>query len=469
MPRKKTTTKQMAKKTTKKEVKNKSSEKIIAERNTSKGAQKTSKKRRKSSFQTARGMRDILPQDQRYWQWIEDTCVNIAENYGFKRLHTPAIEHAELFKRSIGAGTDIVEKEMFAFEDLGGDKLALRPEFTASICRAYAEHGMFNLPQPVKVYEYGSCYRYERPQSGRHREFRQFDMEVIGSGGPVVDAEIIIISYLIYKELGLDITIQINSLGTEESRVVYRKVLLDYFKRFKKDLCQDCISRMKKNPLRLLDCKEEKCVKISEEAPQILDHLDEESRDHFTKVLEYLDEFDLPYMLNPRIVRGLDYYIRTTFEFWHGSEEEGRTTALGGGGRYDPLIELVGGRPAPGAGVALGIDRMVSKLREKNIQPPETFKYDVYLAQIGDLARKRSMILFEELRTCGFRVMQNISKNGLRPQFELADKSGVKYTLVIGQKEISDGTILLRDMESGMQETLNIEKVEKELRKRLGK
>ncbi|KKT35691.1 MAG: Histidine-tRNA ligase [Parcubacteria group bacterium GW2011_GWA2_44_12] len=427
------------------------------------------RKKAHAGFKSVRGMRDILPLDQPYWDGVAHLCRKVAEDYGFRPIDTPVIEQENLFKRSIGDVTDIIQKELFSFEDQGGERLALRPEFTASICRAYSERGMLNLPQPVKVYEYGTVYRHDRPQSGRYREFRQMDIETIGSDDSVTDAEIIIVCWVILKTLGIDVTIQMNSMGSVESRVEYKKILIDYYKRRKSDLCEECVNRMRKNPLRLLDCKEKECSELAKDAPPIIDHLDEDSKDHFMKVLEYLDEFDLPYMLNHSIVRGLDYYTKTTFEFWYGGEEKGKLVALGGGGRYDGLIETIGGRPTPSCGAALGIDRIVARIREGNPQSPQTKKFDVYLAQLGMLARKRALVLFEELRTKGFSVAQNFSKDGLRAQFELADKAGVKYTLVLGQKEIVDGTILLRDMESGMQETLNIQKVDKELRKRLDK
>ncbi|MFZ5364851.1 MAG: histidine--tRNA ligase [Patescibacteria group bacterium] len=418
--------------------------------------------------QLVRGMKDIIPGDQKYWNYLRDRIRKIAEDYSFKRIDTPILESVNLFTHAIGKQTDIVEKEMFSFTDKGGDKLVLRPEGTASVARAYIEHGMLNQPQPVKLYYIGPMFRHERPQSGRQRQFHQTGFEIIGDAESSIDAEMISMSYYLLKELGLEVTIQINSIGDMACRENYKKALLNYYKNKKANLCPDCKKRITRNPLRLLDCKNSKCEKLKENAPQTVDYLSEESRDHFFRVLEYLDEIEVPYNLNPFLVRGLDYYNRTVFEIWEKDDTEGKS-AIGGGGRYDYLMEMLGGRPAPACGLALGLERIISLLRDKKIEIPKSAAPDVFLAQIGEQARRRAMKFFEELRHSGLKVMANFSKAGLKAQLDIANKLGVKIVLILGQREIVDETILMRDMESGIQEVINFKKVINELKKKMGK
>ena len=422
---------------------------------------------KKGVLQSVRGMRDILPHDFRYWRWFKDTARTIAEQYGYQEIDVPIVEDVSLFRRSIGDVTDVVQKEMYEFTDAGGDRIALRPEATAGIVRAYIEHGMLNLPQPLKLFTMGPMFRYDRPQSGRYRQFYQFNVEVLGSEASVIDAEVIVLAYTILKELGIETTVHINSLGSSESRIQYKKILQAYLKSRKNELCNDCQERFLKNILRVLDCKNEHCQQLIADAPELVDSLDDESRKHFVSVLEHLDEVDIPYVLNPRIVRGLDYYNRTAFEFFSADQENGRQSAFGGGGRYDSLVEQLGGRSTPACGFALGIDRVISAIREQKIEPPTQPAPAVYLAQIGDQARKRALQLFERLRKAGVPISGNLAKDGLRQQLELADKKGARFAVIVGQKELIDGTVLIRDMESGMQETVDFKKIEKELEKRL--
>jgi len=425
-------------------------------------------KRRK--FQTIRGMRDILPQDMRLWQQVVDICQEVALAYGFSKIETPIVEPTELFRRSVGGETDIVKKEMFAFKDQGGDEVVLRPEMTASIVRAYIEHGLVNKPKPVKLYQIGRCFRYERPQSGRLRQFHQFNPEIIGSADPVTDAEIVAQAFVIFKELGLDVVMQVNSIGTPISRRTYIRQLKRYYqsKTKWKYLCKDCKQRFKTNPLRMLDCKKKKCVDITMDAPQIVDALDDESKEHLMKLLEYLDDFDLPYVLNPQIVRGLDYYTRTVFEIWMKDDDGARTGALGGGGRYDGLISLLGGRETPAIGFAIGIERIVAKLKEKNIKlSKEQPGFDIFLAQLGDGARKRAFQLFDELRSKGYKITFNLSKSSLKQQLDIANKAKAKLTLILGEKEVANNAVLIKEMDVGAQESVPIDKLEKELDKRL--
>jgi histidyl-tRNA synthetase len=417
-------------------------------------------------------------------------------------MDTPVLESLELFERSSGRSSDVVTKEMFSFIDKNGDKIALRPEATPGIVRAYIEHGMFNLPQPVKLFWLGPVFRHDKPQAGRFRQFSQFNLENIGESSPVADAELIAVTYYFFHELQIEVIIQINSIGCTLCRKDYLVKLENFYKERgrRAKLCHDCKKRLLKNPLRLLDCKEKSCVEMAAEAPQIVDSLCDDCRNHFIKVLEYLDELDIPYNLNPTLVRGLDYYNRTVFEVWPSLAEasadaqiladkpEGKTareektenkmetpkaeqprqSALGGGGRYDGLVEYMGGRPTPACGFAIGMERVILKIKEKNIPLKDEEKGDIFLAQLGDQARRKIMKLFEVLRKAGFNVRQAFTKDSLKAQLEMANKLGVKYTLILGQKEVMDGTILIRDMESGIQEIIDYKKIVAEVEKRLG-
>jgi len=465
MPTKKTTRK--SKKTTKKIAKK--SKKTTPEKERKR---KSSKKEKVGKgIQLLRGMKDILPADQIYWQYLIKKAEQLAAYYGFKRIDTPILEMSSLFKRSIGDTTDVVEKEMYTFTDASGENISLRPEATASICRAYIEHGMINQPQPVKFYYWGPMFRHDRPQSGRYRQFYQFGLETIGEQNPAVDVELILFCHLFFKEIGLDINFEINSIGSPDSRVEYKKNLVAYYRRKKRYLCADCQKRLTKNPLRLLDCKADQCQEYKEEAPQIVDWLDEESRNHFMKVLEYLDGLNIPYNLNPFLVRGLDYYTKTVFEIIPVIEDEEekdkRQNELGGGGRYDGLIELLGGQPIPACGFSLGLERIISAMRKKEIEPVISKVPLVFLAQIGEQAKQKSFKLLEDFRKEKVAVFQLFAKDSLKSQLELADKLGIRYVLILGQKEVLEGTILLRDMEGGVQETIDFDKVVSEVKNKL--
>ncbi|MCX6746469.1 MAG: histidine--tRNA ligase [Candidatus Parcubacteria bacterium] len=436
----------------------------------------------KTTPQVLRGFKDILPGEQKYWDLLRTKAEQIVQDFGYERIDFPLLEETSLFIRAVGKETDIIEKEMFSFEDRSGDQVSLRPEGTAQVARAYINHGMLNLPQPVKLYYLGPMFRYDRPQSGRYRQFNQFGFEALGEMHPVLDAQIIIMTYNFFKELGLKISLQINSIGCLNCRKEYKVQLLNYYKTQKADLCEDCKIRLGKNPLRLLDCKEEKCQAVSEDAPQIVDWLCEDCKNHFVRVLEFLDDLEIPYNLNSRLVRGLDYYTKTVFEVWPGpgtpreagqgeteGEEKKAQIALGGGGRYDNLIELLGGRPTPAVGASLGLERIILKIKEANLEMPLIQKADIFVAQLGETPKRKAMALYETLRQEGFKIAEAFSKDGLKNQLEIANKLDVKYTLILGQKELSEGTILLRDMEGGVQETINYNKIIKELKKRLEK
>lgn len=426
-------------------------------------------KKAKFRVQTLTGMHDYLPAEARYWDKIYDTVRELASCYGFGKIITPLVEQTDLIIRSVGESSDIVQKETYTFTDKGGESITLRPEMTASIARAYIEHGMVNLPQPVKLWSFGPCFRHERPQAGRYRQFFQFDLETLGSDLPVVDAEIMMIASSLLREIGLENELHINSIGKPEGRAAYYDLLHNYLRSKKKGMCENCQKRLTKNPLRLFDCKEKRCQEIMAEAPQLVDHLDEESREHFVKVLEHLDEADIPYTLNPKLVRGLDYYTKTVFEFVSKDDADKRMNALISGGRYDGLVEYLGGRPTPACGLAGGIERLIMKMKERNIKIQESNinRPVIFLAQIGESARKRSLRLFEDLRRAGIKTAGDLVKQGLKAQLATASKQQVLYTLILGQKEIVDKTVILRDMENGSQEVINYEKIIPELKKRL--
>jgi histidyl-tRNA synthetase len=424
------------------------------------------------TFSRLRGMRDVLFDEYKYWEVVNKKASDLAKTYGFKRIDTPMLEKLELYERSSGKTSDIVTKEMYSFVDKNGEKVALRPEATPGLVRAYVEHGMLNLPQPVKMFWIGPAFRHDKPQAGRYRQFTQYNLEMFGEAGPVADAQLILIAYNFFRELQVDVQIQINSIGCKDCRKGYLDKLTKYYKDKSRSpkLCLDCKKRLVKNPLRLLDCKEEKCFAMRAEAPQIVDSLCEPCRDHFVKVLEYLDELGVNYNLEPFLVRGLDYYNRTVFEIWSADDGgEARQTSLGGGGRYDELVEYMGGRPTPACGFGVGIERTILKIKENNIALKDDMQMDLFIAQLGEGPRRRSMVLFEELRRAGFKVGQLFSKDSLKVQLEEANRLSVKYSLILGQKELSDGTILIRDMESGVQEIIDLNKVRIEMGKRLGK
>jgi len=426
-------------------------------------------------FQAPTGMHDILFEEQKYFQRIYDVVYNIADFYGFEKIDTPIVENTDLFSKGIGTATDIVRKEMYNLKTKGGDSLTLRPEWTAPIVRAYIENGMQALPQPVKLWHFGPCFRYERPQAGRYRQFWQFGFEVIGEKSSVVDAQIIQIFYNIFEELKLkDLIIEINSIGDNQCRPYHKKLLSSYFRSREASLCSDCKRRLKENVLRILDCKTEKCISLKEGAPQTLDHLCDECRSHFKGVLEFLDEMEIPYRLNPYLVRGLDYYTKTAFEFFsifkkEESKEYLDPLALGGGGRYDKLVKLLGGKESPACGAAAGVERIISLMKEQEIgasKPVETY---VFLAQLGDLAKRKSLKILDDFRKAKIRVSESFGRDSLKAQLNRADRIGAKYTLILGQQEALDGSIIIRDMKSGKQETVKLEKAVEAVKNKLKK
>lgn len=424
---------------------------------------------KKKTIQLVKGMKDILPEDQKYWRYLHSLVESLAQQYSFKMIQTPILEPTELFNRALGNTGDVVEKEMYSFKDAGDENLTLRPEGTAGVARAYLEHGMINQPQPVKLYYFGPFFRRDRPQAGRYRQFHQAGFEVIGEQDPVVDAQVILIAYKLYTKLQLPVVVEINSIGCAECRPEYEKLLKDYFRKVKNKLSELSQARLAKNPLRILDSKEAEDQEIIKGAPQQIDSLCESCKKHFILVLEYLDELEVPYNLNHTIVRGLDYYNRTAFEFFLVSEDERSQSALGGGGRYDGLITQLGGQATPAVGFAVGLERFINVIRERDLKVPDYPGIDVFLAQLGVDARKKALKLFENLYANDVRVAEGFAKSGLKSQLEMANKMNAKYTLIIGQKELVDGTVMIRDMEGGIQEVVDYARAVEEIKKRLEK
>jgi histidyl-tRNA synthetase len=423
-------------------------------------------------FRRVKGMKDVLPGDYPAWDLVLRSALGLAEAHGFERIDTPVVENLGLYERSSGRTSDIVTKEMYSFVDKSGDRVALRPEATPGIVRSYIEHGWLNLPQPVKTIWYGPLFRHDKPQLGRYRQHYQINFDIFGEDSPLADVQLIFLAHQLLKDLEIEAQIDINSLGCPDCRPGYINKLLAHYKekKHRDKLCPDCRKRLLKNPLRVLDCKESACIAAAQEAPQMVDHLCEPCKQHLVKILEFLDGLAVPYNLNSQLVRGLDYYTRTVFEIIVPSQSAQRPLSLGGGGRYDQLVEYLGGRPTPACGFAFGVERLLLHLDDNRVKLAASLvKPDIFLAQLGDGARLKSLLLFEDLRQTGLVVRQSFTKDSLKGQLALASQLGAKYTLIIGQKELLDGTILLRDMESGSQEVLDFKKAKSSIIKRLNK
>ncbi len=404
-------------------------------------------------FQSPRGTADILPEDQPYWRFIEDKIVRICQLYGYRRIDTPVFEDAGLFMRGVGEETDIVQKEMYIFEDRGGNKLTLKPEGTAPICRAYLEHGMPNLPAPVKLYYMSPSYRYERPQAGRYREFHQFGFEAIGDADPALDAEVIEMAWQFYVSLGMgQLHLKLNSIGCKNCRPVYLAKLKEYFTAFKKELCQDCHNRLEGNTLRLLDCKNLNCRKLQVSAPGSYQNLCPDCAAHFEQLQKYIVLLGLPIEIDHCLVRGLDYYTRTVFEIQ--PEIEGAQSTIGGGGRYDGLIAELGGKPTPALGFATGIERIVTNIKRQNLPVPPVGNPGVFVAYLGDAAKTAAVNLTSSLRQSGICAVQAPGGKSLKAQLRQANTLAVRYTLILGDDEIKSGSIQMRDMQSSEQKNI---------------
>lgn len=397
-----------------------------------------------------RGTNDILPEDAGKWHELELILRLVAKLYGYQEIRTPIFEHTELFLRSVGETTDIVEKEMYTFTDRGERSLTLRPEGTAPTVRAFVENKLYSGPQPTKLFYIGPMFRYDRPQAGRYRQFHQFGVEVFGSKDPCIDAEVITMAMDIYHRLGLnDLSVELNSVGCPECRPVHREALQKYLSKKKDDLCATCQSRYEKNPLRILDCKNKACQDIVADAPTIDQMLCSDCRMHFTRVQDYLRALGVRYNLNSRLVRGLDYYTQTAFEIV--AKGIGAQSSIGGGGRYDKLIEQIGGPSLPGIGFALGLERILLTLKEQGIQLESRAKVQVFVAALGEEAQLTGAVLAQELRRLGLTVEQDYLNRSLKAQLKAADRFKAVYTVIIGEEEVKNNQAVIRDMRNASQ------------------
>ena len=406
-------------------------------------------------FRAPRGTTDLLPEQQKYWRYIESKAMELAGEYGFGRIDTPVFEDSDLFIRSVGEGTDIVEKEMYTFDDRGGESVTLRPEGTAPVCRAYLEHGMHNQPQPVRMYYFCPVFRYERPQAGRFREHHQFGLEVLGDPDPSVDAEVIEFASRFMGALGLsDINILVNSIGDPECRPAYIERLRDHYSGLKGQLCPDCLTRLDRNPLRLLDCKVATCHALGDEAPRSADHLCQPCQDHWDRLEEYLAAMEITYQVDHRLVRGLDYYTRTVFEV-QPRDVGGQSTILGGG-RYDGLIQELGGRATPGIGFATGMERLTLNLQRGEIEVPEAPSPIYLVANVGAGARPAALKLAADLRRAGVGAILSSGSRALRGQMRQANALNIPYALILGDDEIERGEVVVRDMRASTQQSRSL-------------
>lgn len=400
------------------------------------------------NVKSIKGTQDLLPNESYKNQFIEHTALEIAENYGFREIRTPVFEYTELFQRGVGDTTDVVQKEMYTFNDKGGRSITLRPEGTAGAVRSFLEHGLSNEPMPQKLCYLTSCYRYEKPQAGRLREFHQFGVECIGTASPASDAEVISIANDIFNFLGVKgLKLEINSIGCPECRKEYHKALKEYFSAHIDDLCETCKGRLERNPMRILDCKSPVCSEIAKGAPVVLDYLCDECKEHFETVKKYLTAESIEFSVNPQIVRGLDYYTKTVFEFV--SNSIGAQGTVCGGGRYDGLIEELGGQKTPSLGFAMGLERLMLLMEAQGCEFPESEKPDLFIVALGDKATLKAVEIAKDMRAEGFACQYDLNGRGLRAQMKYADKLGAKYTIVLGDNEIEEGVAKLKNMANG--------------------
>ena len=404
-------------------------------------------------YRAPRGTTDVLPQDQPYWDRVREAASRLCRLFGYRYIETPVFEEASLFTRGVGEVTDIVQKEMYVFQDRGGQQLALRPEGTAPVCRAYLQHGMHVLPQPVRLWYWAPIFRYDRPQAGRYRQHTQFGLEAIGEADASVDAEVIELLFRLYEELGLQgLTLHINSIGDGDCRPPYLQLLRDYYRDKLKLICNDCRERYERNPLRLLDCKQERCQPVIAGAPAFTDYLCDACAEQFARLRSSLEEIGIDYTVNPRLVRGLDYYTRAVFEFQ--PRQEGAQSTVGAGGRYDGLIEQLGGRPTPGTGFATGIERIVLNLKRQEVPVPEQQPPRVFVAFQTPAARSRAFRLASDLRRQGIPALVASGQRSLKAQMRQADALGAAFAAIIGPRELRDGVVSLRRLADGSQETV---------------
>ena len=417
-------------------------------------------------YQRPTGTLDTLPEDQHYWDYVRSRARHLAELAGFERIDVPVFEATQLFARGIGAGTDVVDKEMYTFTDRGGSQLTLRPEFTAGVVRAYIENGMHVRPQPLKLYSWGPTFRYDRPQAGRYRQFTQLNIEILGEQDPAADVEVMALVWDLYAGLGFrDLGFQLNSTGCPRCRPKYVAVLKSYYADHMDVICDDCKRRLERSPLRVLDCKAEQCQAVIAGAPHFLDHLCEECEMHFATLREYLDLLGRRYTINHRLVRGLDYYTKTVFEVWAAGI--GAQAAVCGGGRYDGLAELLGGPPTPGVGVAVGIERIILVMKDLEVEVPPLPGLAVYLAHLGQRAKREELRLLDALRRAGVAAWIALGERGLRSQLREAGKRGARYAVIVGEDELAAGVATVRDMQAGEQTDVELAELEGWLKARV--
>lgn len=402
-----------------------------------------------------KGTLDLLPNESHKRQFVERTCLETAENFGFKEIRTPVFEHTELFQRGVGDTTDVVQKEMYTFMDKGERSITLRPEGTAGVVRSYLEHGLFNEPAPMKMCYLTSCYRYEKPQAGRLREFHQFGVECLGAASPAADAEVIAIAQNIFDFLGVqNIKLEINSIGCKTCRKDYHKALHEYFDSKKSDLCGTCLDRLERNPMRILDCKSPVCSAIAKDAPKVTDYLCDECQEHFNSVQSYLKAMAIDFTINPTIVRGLDYYSRTVFEFV--SQDIGAQGTVCGGGRYDGLVEEVGGNHTPALGFGMGLERLMLLMENQKLPFPEASKCELYIATMSEQAKLKAASMAAALRREGMFVEFDVVGRSLKAQMKYANKIGAKFTVVLGDSELENGSVKLKNMADGSETEVSL-------------
>ena len=395
-----------------------------------------------------KGTQDVLPSESHKVRFIEQTALEIAGNCGFREIRIPVFEHTELFQRGVGDTTDVVQKEMYTFLDKGERSITLRPEGTAGVVRSYLENGLYNEPMPQKLCYLVSCYRYEKPQAGRLREFHQFGLECLGAASPAADAEVISIANDIFSFLGVSgLQLEINSIGCPECRKEYHKALHDYFESRKDELCHTCLERLERNPMRILDCKSPVCSEIAKGAPKVTDFLCEDCRNHFDSVQNYLKAMEIAFTVNPSIVRGLDYYTRTVFEFV--STGIGAQGTVCGGGRYDGLVEEIGGAHTPALGFAIGIERLMLLMEKQGLPFPERERCALYIATMGERASFEAAKIASALRNEGVEVQFDVVGRSVKAQMKYANKLGAQFTVVLGDSELESGVVRLKNMESG--------------------
>ena len=403
-------------------------------------------------IKAARGTKDIFGEDAVKYTYISKTAQEIFESYGYTFIKTPIFEETDLFKRGIGEGTDVVEKEMYTFKDRGDRSLTLRPENTASVVRSYLENAIYGKEDVTKYYYNGSMFRYERPQAGRQREFNQIGVEVLGESSPILDAEVIAMSYSLLEKLGItDLEVHINSVGTNASRTKYREMLLNFLEPMKEELCEDCRMRMEKNPLRVLDCKVDKCKELTKDAPSIIDSLNEEERAHYETVKKYLDIFGVKYVEDSRLVRGLDYYSSTVYEIV--TNKLGAQGTVLGGGRYDNLLKQLGDKDIPAVGFAAGVERMMMLLEDYPNNNP-----DVYVAWLGENTQEFGLKIAKILRDNGIKTFVDFNSKGMKSHMKKADKLAVKYCIIVGEDEMNKDVVVLKDFSARTQEEMSLEK-----------